>query len=130
MTRKAIPKQVRQQVYDKCNGHCAYCGCKLDIKDMQVDHIESVYRAEYNGKDEDNTIDNYMPACRACNLYKGAMNIDEFRNRLNSTLQNTCRDSFQVKLAMKYGMLTYQPWNGRFYFEKINELEETQCSET
>lgn len=50
MTRKAIPKQVRQQVYDKCNGHCAYCGCKLDIKDMQVDHIESVYRAEYNGK--------------------------------------------------------------------------------
>ena len=124
MTRKAIPKQVRQQVYDKCNGHCAYCGCKLDIKDMQVDHIESVYRAEYNGKDADDTIYNYMPACRACNFYKGTFTLKQFRSHLLNTLSNTCRESFQTKLAMKYGMLTYQPWDGRFYFEKIKEYED------
>lgn len=39
MTRKPIPKDVRKQVYEKYNGHCAYCGCKLDYKDMQVDHV-------------------------------------------------------------------------------------------
>lgn len=39
MTRKPIPKNIRKQVYEKYNGHCAYCGCKLDYKDMQVDTL-------------------------------------------------------------------------------------------
>ena len=55
MKRKPIPKEVRQQVYDKYNGHCAYCGCELGIKDMQVDHLHSVYRAEVEGKEENNS---------------------------------------------------------------------------
>lgn len=37
--RKRISKSVREQVYKKCHGHCAYCGCLLDYKDMQVDHV-------------------------------------------------------------------------------------------
>ena len=37
--RKALPKSVRIAVYQKCNGHCAYCGCDLQYKDMQVDHV-------------------------------------------------------------------------------------------
>ncbi len=30
----------RQQVYDKCDGHCAYCGVEITLKQMQVDHIQ------------------------------------------------------------------------------------------
>lgn len=37
--RKAIPKSIRMTVYQKCNGHCAYCGCNLEYRDMQVDHV-------------------------------------------------------------------------------------------
>lgn len=37
----AFNKLVREKVYQKYNGHCAYCGCELQYKDMQVDHIES-----------------------------------------------------------------------------------------
>lgn len=37
--RKAIPKSIRMTVYQKCNGHCAYCGSNLEYKDMQVDHV-------------------------------------------------------------------------------------------
>ena len=33
----AIPKKIRQQVYDKCGGHCAYCGKEITYKDMQVE---------------------------------------------------------------------------------------------
>ena len=44
--RKAIPKAVRQQVYDSLNGHCGYCGCEITYKEMQVDHIEAVYLHE------------------------------------------------------------------------------------
>lgn len=40
---KSIPKKDRLKIYEKYNGHCAYCGCELNYKDMQVDHIKSVY---------------------------------------------------------------------------------------
>lgn len=35
----AISKRKRQQVYNKCNGKCAYCGKDLNGK-FQVDHVE------------------------------------------------------------------------------------------
>ena len=41
--KEANTKKIREQVYQKYNGHCAYCGCELDYKDMQVDHVKSVY---------------------------------------------------------------------------------------
>jgi 5-methylcytosine-specific restriction endonuclease McrA len=31
----------RQQIHQKYNGHCAYCGCEITPKEMQVDHIVS-----------------------------------------------------------------------------------------
>ena len=40
---KAIPKKTRLKSYDKYNHRCAYCGCDLEYKDMQVDHVKSVY---------------------------------------------------------------------------------------
>lgn len=27
-------KKLRQEIYDKYNGHCAYCGCEIELKDM------------------------------------------------------------------------------------------------
>ena len=48
MSRKAISKAIRLAVYDKCNHRCAYCGCELEYKDMQADHVEAVYLNEYN----------------------------------------------------------------------------------
>ena len=30
----SIPKKIRQQVYDKCGGHCAYCGKEIAYQDM------------------------------------------------------------------------------------------------
>lgn len=74
--RKSIPKKVRQKVYEKYDGHCAYCGKKLEYKDMQVDHIKSHY---LDGSDE---LENYNPSCRQCNFYKGTMDIEDFRVQL------------------------------------------------
>lgn len=41
--RKHISKSTRLKVYEKYNGHCAYCGCELALKEMQVHNIQSVY---------------------------------------------------------------------------------------
>jgi predicted restriction endonuclease len=32
-------KETRKFIHEKYNGHCAYCGIKMTIKEMQVDHL-------------------------------------------------------------------------------------------
>lgn len=98
-------KLVREKVYQKYNGHCAYCGCELQYKDMQVDHIESRYKAEYRGKEVDNSIDNLNPSCRACNFYKGEKSIEVFRRDIINTLLPNLKKNFNFRLALKYGLV-------------------------
>ena len=38
--RKLSPKE-RGQIHGSWGGHCAYCGCDLAIKDMQIDHLSA-----------------------------------------------------------------------------------------
>lgn len=117
MARKAIPQSVRKAVYQKYGGKCAYCGCELEYKDMQVDHIRSVYWN--NGGNE---IENLMPACRMCNFYKSTFSIEEFRERLQM-LTDRLEKTFIYRIAKKYGIVTEQKEPIRFYFEKV-EVEE------
>lgn len=113
--RKPIPKHIRQKVYEKYNGHCAYCGCELDYKDMQVDHISSVYW--HNGE---NSIENYNPACRMCNFYKSTYTIEKFRENLQ-TLHERLEKNFIYRLAKKYGIVTEHSEKVEFYFEKCDK---------
>lgn len=119
--RKAIPKAVRQQVYDSLNGHCGYCGCEIIYKEMQVDHIEAVYlhEAELNAGEAQqvNSIENYMPACRMCNFYKSTMSIESFRKQLE-TLPERLEKLFIYRLAKKYGIVQEIKKPVQFYFEK------------
>ena len=112
MLRKPIPKKNREQVYKKYNGHCAYCGCELALKEMQVDHIQSVYW--YDGA---NDIENYNPACRMCNFYKSTMPIEDFRKQLGK-LTSRLKDIFIYRLAKKYGLIQEVEKPIKFYFEK------------
>lgn len=112
MARKPIPKNIREQVYRKYNGHCAYCGCKLEYKDMQVDHVIPVY-----GKDGSNDLDNLMPTCRMCNFYKSIYSLDDFRKNLE-TLHERLQKPFIYRLALKYGLITEHKDKVVFYFEK------------
>lgn len=122
--RKPIPKAVRMQVYNKYNGHCAYCGCELEYKDMQVDHIESVYLAEILKKEVNDTLENYMPACRMCNYYKSAQTIEEFRSCLDNMLMRNVRRPFDYRLALKYGMIQETIKPTKFYFEDYGHTEQ------
>ena len=40
--RRKLSKEERMKVYEKCKGYCAYCGCALEYKDMQVDHVNPI----------------------------------------------------------------------------------------
>ncbi len=65
--RRRLTKEERRAVYDKMGGHCAYCGCELHYKDMQVDHVVPLRKG---GPD---VPDNMLPACRSCNHYKDSI---------------------------------------------------------
>ncbi|MCH1964416.1 HNH endonuclease [Clostridium perfringens] len=116
--RKSIPKKIREEVYKMYDGHCAYCGCELEYKDMQVDHVESVYA--HDGKNE---IENYKPACRQCNFYKSTFNLEDFRERLK-TMTDRLENEFIYKLSKKYGLIKEVNKDIKFYFEEINIGEE------
>ena len=123
MKHKRIPKRQREAVFNKYGGRCAYCGCELTLRTMQVDHIKAVYTSslENDGVEtQDDSIDNLNSSCRQCNFYKGTLDIEQFRKKIMTTLYETCQNTFQAKLAKKLGMLTVKQFD-KFYFERINE---------
>lgn len=36
----AISKKVRQEVYEKYNRHCAYCGKEIELKDIAQVYVD------------------------------------------------------------------------------------------
>ena len=76
--RKRLTLHIRTKVYQKTNGHCAYCGCFLKYKDMRVDHVVAIKRG---GKD---TINNMLLSCRQCNYCKGTLTLEDFRKRVEN----------------------------------------------
>lgn len=87
---KSIPTATRKKLYEKYNHRCAYCGCELEYKDMQIDHVESVYRnndiAQTMSEKEMYDESNLLPACRQCNFYKSTFTIEQFRQRLKNVM--------------------------------------------
>ena len=114
-------KDVRIAVHAKCHGHCAYCGTPITMREMQIDHVTALDRGG------DNSLGNLLPSCRQCNFYKGTWTLDWFRENLLSTLPRTTNALFNVRLALKYGIIVQgKGWDGKFYFEKLAEKEKEQ----
>lgn len=74
----SFPKETRKKVHEKFDGHCAYCGREIDLKDMQVDHVKSIRQG---GTDD---FKNLFPSCRWCNHYKRSMDLEGFRTYLET----------------------------------------------
>ena len=115
MKHKPIPKSIRLEVYEKCNHRCAYCGCELAYKDMQVDHLIAL---ENGGKD---SLENYMPSCRQCNFYKHTYDIETFRYCLENIIMKKVIGLFQFRLAEKYGLVERHDKKIKFYFEELED---------
>lgn len=140
-------KRIRELVYSKYDGHCAYCGKKIAMKDMQVDHLYSKYLYScYKDKIEDlrlhperyteyerehakgfpdniDDLDNLMPACRSCNFRKGEMQLDMFREELRKQAATEMQKRFQARQSVDYGLIEWHDHEITFYFEKINKMK-------
>lgn len=109
-----MKKELREKVWKKYGCKCAYCGEDLQYEKMQIDHIE----AKYLGGEDD--IKNYNPSCRQCNFYKGTFSIEGFKKQL-ATITERIKKPFIVRFALKYGIISFKPFDGKFYYEKLNE---------
>lgn len=108
-----MKKSIREQVYKKYNGKCAYCGHEIEYKDMQIDHIKPKY---LGGKDD---INNLQPSCRACNFYKQTFNEEKFRQRIKDIPLQLSK-LFIFRLAIKYGIIELKDKEIIFKYEEQN----------
>ena len=112
MKRRKLTKQERMQIYDKYRGHCAYCGNKIKYTEMQVDHIKPLFNG---GLDQ---LENMNPSCRLCNHYKRSASLEFFRNVLLGGITERLHKIYIFRVAEKYGMITINKWDKKFYFER------------
>lgn len=115
----------KETVFKKFNGRCAYCGCAITIEKFQIDHIISkcqfyanqakYINAGFQGID---SIDNLNPACFSCNNYKRAHDLETFRKEIEKQVERLRRDKPTVRLAERFGLLSFHPRAVKFYFEE------------
>lgn len=123
----------RQAIFDKYNGHCAYCGCKL--KSWQADHLiprsdfiwhlknkrVPAFLSHLSEGDCDH-IDNMMPACGSCNNYKSVHSLEDFRNQLGLLVTRLNSTFNQYKIAKRFGLVVESGIKVTFYFETQEKI--------
>jgi 5-methylcytosine-specific restriction endonuclease McrA len=116
----AISKKLRERIYNRFDGHCAYCGRSIEYKGMQIDHYYPQCREKFylrRCRIDVHAESNLMPTCRRCNHYKRARTPKQFKE-LMKTLHERLEAIYILKVAVDFGMATILPFDGLFYFEK------------
>lgn len=79
-------KPKRQEVWNKTNGHCWYCGVQLIVRD-EYDPNSRLLSAQWFVIDHvtprtlsgDHDMDNLVPACLICNSTKNNKTLEQYR---------------------------------------------------
>jgi len=116
-----MKKADRLKVYNKYDGHCAYCGREIEYKDMQRDHLFPQFLSELQSGLNNDHIDNLMPACRPCNTAKGGMRLEMWRDELALQVKRL-RKNAQFDRALRFGQIEITESPIRFYFENIDKI--------
>lgn len=118
---KPFSKDVQQEVWNKTDGRCWYCGEKTSqsltgingesIKmKFTVDHFVSL---SYGGTDE---ISNLVPACWSCNTSKQKRSLEEWKDSLRWKDIGRFTEK-QIAWLKSNGIDIPEPQEIKFYFE-------------
>ncbi|MBC8949351.1 HNH endonuclease [Xenorhabdus sp. TS4] len=134
-----LTKKQRAVIREKFGGRCAYCGHELPATGWHADHAEPVERLSKFVRDErgfgkfiptgemmrpeNDTIENMMPACRSCNIYKHSTDIETFRRMITRQLQNSINRTQCLRTGQRLGILKLDAAPIVFWFEKYGEME-------
>lgn len=139
----ALTKKQRQQVREKSGGKCWYCGCDLPEKGWHADHMEPVIRAlpspaartkhqwgetpesvkkllDNKGMErpQNDTVENMVPACAPCNLFKATFSVEGFRREIEAQVERARKTSVNFRTAERFGLIEARPAPVVFWFEQ------------
>lgn len=122
-----VSKAERERIYRMFDGRCAYCGIELGAR-WHVDHVEPIIRNTYRKqagapdilRPSNHRTDNLFPACAPCNLDKGAMSVESFREWIRTHLSSLYRQA-NFKNVMRHGLIAETGAPIIFHFERQNE---------
>lgn len=121
----------------KYEGRCAYCGVELPEKGWHADHVAAIQRQYqyvrgigyvFTGKlwaPENDTRENLVPSCRACNIRKGAANLEDFRNQIAGEV-GVCRRNYSAfRHAERFRRVIVAEEPVVFWFEQCQALDDS-----
>ncbi|VXB83319.1 HNH endonuclease [Exiguobacterium sp. 8H] len=111
----------RRAIFEKSGGRCWYCGCRLEEKGWHADHFEPIRRNWTDGTcihPELDTEENKVPACGSCNIQKGSLSLESFRNKISGFINSLNQYHSQYAVAKRYGLIEEQTTDVVFWFEK------------
>ena len=124
-----MAKIDRQKVYDKCNGHCGYCGKEITLKQMQVDHIQAHWHSMSESDAQrvgitkgSHDLDNLMPTCARCNKWKSTWTVEQFRREISLQVKRLNEYSPGYRLAKDFDLIDENLNEVVFYFEVLQDL--------
>jgi hypothetical protein len=138
----ALKNKQRKLVFAKSNGRCWYCGCELPEKGWHADHLKPVIRTFPVSKTtiktqfgevpehikkllddkgmanpQNDTIENIVPACAPCNLFKSVFSVEEFRTEIQQQVHRARKTSVNFRTAERFGMIQINIEPIKFWFE-------------
>lgn len=132
----SLSKKQRQLVWNKSGGKCWYCGCKLPERGWHADHVEPIIRESkivpdksdsiYShkiiatgkcGRAQHDTVDNMVPSCAPCNLFKATYDIEFFRKEIEAQIERVRKASSGFRIAERFGLIESKPQTVKFWFE-------------
>ncbi len=126
-----LTKKQREALKQKYDGHCAYCGEILGDR-WHADHLKAVWRKmavqEGSGrlvptgelhKPEHDTLENIMPACAPCNISKGPMDLEVWRDWLTGHIVSLNKFHPVYRMVKRFGLVQETGIPVIFYFEQV-----------
>ena len=124
---------LREKVYKKFNGKCAYSGTPLR-DDWQIDHLIPKHDFKDKALKGADDIENLVPTQKIINHYKRGESLEVFREwklgKLHERLKKLPKNpkspksikhkEYLLEVANYFGITEDKPFSGKFYFETLN----------
>lgn len=83
----------------------------------EYEYIKPKYVFDKMLNPENDTMENSIPSCQSCNLYKSSMDIEVFRQNIGELIRRLNGNITQYKIAKRYGLVIEDIKPVVFYFE-------------
>lgn len=67
---------------------------------------------------DDDAEENKVPACSSCNIQKGSLPLESFRNKISGFINSLNQYHTQYAVAKRYGLIEEKPKEVIFWFEQ------------